>query len=155
MRYRRKPATVEALCWSLDGPDPWRKLQEEFALKDMPHRILGGVVSVYAPGMRDSVLCAPGDWLLRYDDGTIESCKAASFAAMYEPVGESHEHDRPEPADHPPTAALPAAGPRDAEAIADPVCFVCTPEDMDGWVTVPPDPPKKPKARKKQNRPKA
>jgi hypothetical protein len=64
-----------------------------------------------------------------------------------------HEHNRPEPADHPSAAELsPAADPGNAEAR--PVIHLCTTEDMDGYVApAPSEPPKKP--RKKQNRPKA
>jgi hypothetical protein len=81
-RYRRRPAVVEAVQWSPEGRDPWALLRATFDLKEMPGRLVNGVVAVFQEGT--VVLCAPGNWLLRYEDGSIESCAHEQFERMYE-----------------------------------------------------------------------
>jgi hypothetical protein len=160
MRFRRKPAVVEAYQWGhngqLHGPDPWRDLQEAFGLKDIPHRMLNGVVSVYAPGMQNSVTAGVGDWILRHEDGSMESIPNLRMLAEYDPIEEdAHERDCAEPDDHPPASELsadPAPGER-AEAERMSGVVVCGYPLIGEEDAAPPEPLKK--TRKKQNRPKA
>jgi len=154
MKYKRRSnEIVDAYHWTCEGRDPWGALKEAWSLRDMPHRLIGDRVSVYRDGQ--SVVCEKCDWVILYDDGSLYTVKDEIFQKHYEPLGEAHEHNRPNPAadDYSPAAELPAdpgaaAGRRDADAeIARLTPFiVCTAEDM-GW---PPDPPKKPKARKRK-----
>lgn len=78
-------------------------------------------------------------------DGSVMISEARARECM------AHECDPAEPDDHPPAPELPAADPGErAEAVADPVCFVCTTEDLDGNAPPPPDPPKKLKKPRKK-----
>lgn len=98
MRYRKRPIEVEAMQWL--GPDDrgvtklaeWAglPLNADFGLGpgvgvpwDEPEWPLG----VWCEASQATVNIVVGDWLIREPDGSgVYPCRAADFAAAYEPV---------------------------------------------------------------------
>jgi hypothetical protein len=71
-RYRKKPVEVEAVQYLADGS------------ADAQIRDWAGGISPDEPG----IVLAPGEWLLREEDGILSTLKDDTFHATYEPVEE-------------------------------------------------------------------
>lgn len=89
-QYKTTPQVVDAFQWSGEpGPLP------DWLMAEIPKRAM-------IVGFNDDPACylmigdnhvyttkvSPTDWIIKRDDGTINVCEAALFAAIYEPVVE-------------------------------------------------------------------
>lgn len=95
MKYKNDGVTVEAFKWTGDGIQPEDPEWIGEALRMPESRV--GVARIY---VRDShifmeiktaegiIRIKPGEYIIRYEDGTLTSSKADRFEANYEEVEE-------------------------------------------------------------------
>ncbi|MCQ4302225.1 hypothetical protein NAV11_20110 [Pseudomonas songnenensis] len=89
MKFRKKPAVIDAIQWTGDNQEAVALFLGERLPRGVRFRIEANRVAISAIVKGSLERCDfayPGDWIIRGVQGELYPCRPDTFAATYEPA---------------------------------------------------------------------